>query len=253
MTMNVMETVRKMMGWCLNATPVKHKYIQAYDFTQFSLKPLGRPNVENFQSKNVIFSVNTVLFTLCLVISLNLILAFARKLDYAILIPILAGIYSLLYIIAAKTFKAYISIDENGVHLRHFELRDVLLNYRDIKSITIKKVINPPIGLILIALLLLATIIVALIISSVMSGDWKLPISVAPLLPWYLLIKHKQNKEYHNLNTQLYIQHEDKNKRKRWHELTSTSYYSIITDETTASGIQASIEHYRGANRNGVF
>jgi hypothetical protein len=165
MTMNVMETVRKMMGWCPNATPVKHKYIQAYDFTQFSLKPLGRPNVENFQSKNVIFSVNTVLFTLCLVISLNLILALSRNLDYAILIPILVGIYSLLYLIAAKTFKAHISIDENGVHLRYFGLRDVVLNYRDIKSITINKVVNPSIILIAITVLILVAFIAYSVIS----------------------------------------------------------------------------------------
>lgn len=249
MTMNVMETVRKMMGWCPNATPVKHKYIQASDFTQFSMKPPGRPNVENFQSKNVMFSANTFLFTLCFVISLNLILALSRNLDYAILIPILVGIYSLLYFIAAKTFKAYISIDENGVHLRYFGLRDVVLNYRDIKSITINKVVNPSIILIAITVLIL----VAFLAYSVISGEWKLIISVAPLLPWYLFAKHRQDKEYHNLNTQLYIQHEDKNKRKRWHELTLTSYYSIITDETTASGIQTSIEHYRVANRNGVF
>jgi len=149
----------------------------------------------------------------------------------------------------AKTFKAHISIDENGVHLRYFGLRDVVLNYKDIKSITINKVVNPSIILIAIAVLIL----VAFLAYSVISGEWKLIISVAPLLPWYFLVKHKQYSEYQNLNTQLYIQHEDKNRRKRWHELTSSSYYSIITDGTTASGIQAAIEHYRGANRNGVF
>jgi len=242
--MNAFRKLRLWLGWCPNATQVKHKYIQAVDLAHLSLKPHDRPNVENFHSKNIMFSANTFLFTFSFVISLNLILALARNLDYVILIPILVGIYSLLYLLAAKTFKAHISIDENGVHLRYFELRDVVLNHRDIKSITIKKVVNPPIVLIAIAVL----IIVALLAVSVMSGEWKLIISVAPLLPWYLLAKHKQNKDYHNLNTQLYIQHEDKNRRKRWYELTSTSYYSIITDEMTASGIQAAIEHYRGAN-----
>ena len=206
---------------------------------------IGMPNVEKFQSKNVMFSSNTVLFTLCFVISLNLILALARSLDYAILIPILAGIYLLLYFIAVKTFKAHISIDEKGVHLRYFELRDVLLNYRDIKSITINKVVvYPPIIIIAIAVLIL----VATLAYSVM-GDWKLILSIAPILPWYLLAKHKQDREYHDLNTQLYIQHENKNRCKRWHELTSTSYYSIITDETTASGIQAAIGHYKGLEK----
>jgi uncharacterized ion transporter superfamily protein YfcC len=130
------------------------------------------------------------------------------------------------------------------VHLRYFGLRDVILNYRDIKSISINKVANPSIILIVVAVLIL----VALLAYSVMAGEWKLILSVAPLLPWYLLVKYKQDKEYHNLNTQLYIQYKDKNRRKRWHEITLTSYYSIITDETTASKIQASIEHYRGTN-----
>jgi hypothetical protein len=236
------ETIKKSMGWCPNATRVKHKYIRSVDFACLSLEPSGRPNIENFQSKNVMFPANT--FTLCLVISLNLILALSRNLDYAILIPILVGMYSLLYLIAAKTFKAHISIDENGVHLKYFLLRDVVLNYKDIKSITINKVVNPSILIIAAALLIL----VGLLAYSVMAGEWKLILSVAPLLPWYLFAKHKQDREYHNLNTQLYIQHKDKNRRKRWYELTSTSYYSIITDETTASGIQASIEHYRGVS-----
>lgn len=248
MTGTFAENIRKIMGWCPDANPVIHKNIRFVDFAHLPQEPPGKPDVEKFHSKNVMFSANQFLFNICFVISLNLILFWARKLDYAILIPILVGIYSLLYLIATKTFKAQISIDENGVHLRYFELRNVLLNYRDIKSITINKVVSPPIGLIAIGLLILAAMLVALIISSVMSGDWKLTIPVALLLPWYLLLKHKQDREYHDLNTQLYIQHEDKNRRKRWYELANTSYYSIITDETTASEIQASIEHYRGAN-----
>ena len=208
MTGTFVENIRKMMGWCPNATTVIHKYIRFVDFTHLSQEPPGKPDVEKFQSKNVMFSANTILFTISFVVFLNLILFLARNLDYAILIPILVGTYSLLYIFAVKTFKANISIDENGVHLRYFELRDVLLNYRDIKSITINKVVNPPIGLIAIGLLLLAAMLVALITSSVTSGEWKLTLSVASLLPWYLLLKHKQDKEYHNLNTQLYIQHE---------------------------------------------
>lgn len=240
MTINLMENVKKMMGWCPNAHPVMHKYIKYVDSANISLP--GRSNVEKFQSKNLMFSDNIFLFTLCFVISLNLILALARHLDYKILIPILVGMYSLLYLIAAKTFKAHISIDENGLHLKYFGLRNVVLNYKDIKSVTINKVVNPSIVLIAIALLIL----VALLGYSLMAGEWKLILSVIPLLPWYLLTKHKQDKEYHDLNIQLQIQQENKNRHKRWYELKLTSYYSIITDETTASGIQASIEHYRG-------
>ncbi|CAG0992793.1 MAG: hypothetical protein MPEBLZ_02945 [Candidatus Methanoperedens nitroreducens] len=242
------EAIKRTMGWCPNVNPVIHENIRNVDFAHLPQEPLGKPRVEKFQSKNVMFSANNILFTICLVISLNLILAVARNLDYAILIPVLVGILSLLYLIVAITFKAHILIDENGVHLRNFELRDVLLNYRNVKSITIRKGVKLPIGLIVIGLLLLAAMLVMLLTYSLKSGDWKLTLSIACLLPWLLLVKHKQDKEYHNLNTQLYIQHEDKNRHKRWYELANTSYYSIITDETTASEIQASIEHYRGAN-----
>ncbi len=182
-------------------------------------------------------------------ISLNLVLALSRNLDYAILIPILVGIYSLLYLIAAKTFKAHISINEKGMLLRYFGLRDIILNYRDIKSITVHKIVNPSIILIAIAVLILF----ALLAYSVISGEWKLILSVAPLLPWYLFVKHKQDMEYHDLDTQLYIQSENKNRHKRWYELTLTSNYSIITDEMTASRIQVAIEHYRRANWDGIF
>lgn len=242
------ETIKRTMGWCPNENPVEHKYVQFVDFAHLPQEPPGKPNVEKFQSKNVMFSANTFLFTFCFVIVLNVILTLARNLEYAILIPFLVGIYSLLYIITVKTFKAHISIDENGVHLRYLELRDILLNYRDIKSITIRKGVKLPIELIVIGILLLAAMLVTLITSSVMSGDWRLTISVVSLLPWLLLVKRKQDKEYHNLNTQLYIQYEDKNRRKRLYELTNTSWYSIITDKKTASEIQASIEHYRGGN-----
>ena len=190
------------------------------------------------------FSANTSLFTLCFVISLNLILALAHNLEYAILIPILVGIYSLLYFIMIKTFQASISIDENGVHLKHFGLKDIVLNYKDIKSITTNKVVNPSIILIAIALMIL----VVLLAYSVMSGELKLIVSVAPLLPWYFLAKHKQDKEYHDMDTQLYIQSENKNRHKRWYEITSMSYFSILTDEMTTSKIQDAIEHYKGAN-----
>jgi hypothetical protein len=238
------ENIRKMMGWCPNINQSRYKSIQHVDFLNTLQIPSGGSSVEKFQYNNVMFSANTSLFTLCFVISFNLILALAHNLEYAILIPILVAIYSLLYFIMIKTFKAHISIDENGVHLRYFGLKDTVLNYKDIKSVTTNKVVNPSIILIAIALMIL----VVLLAYSVMSGEWKLIVSVAPLLPWYLLVKHKQDKEYHDMDAQLYIQSENKNRHKRWYELTSMLYYSIITDEMTASRIQASIEHYRGAN-----
>ncbi len=232
----LIENIRKIMGWCPGVTPAKYNTIQHVDFVNPSQIPSGRSNVEKFESNNVMFIANTSVFTFFFVISVNLVLALGWNLGYAVLIPILVIMYSLLYFLVIKMFQASISIDENGVHLKSFELRDVVLNYKDIKSVTTFKLNKPSITLIAIALMIL----VAFLAHSVISGEWKLIISIAPLLPWYLLVKQKQDREKHNMDIQLYIE----SKNKKWYEL--SPYYSVITDQMTASGIQAAIEHYRG-------
>lgn len=233
----LIENIRKMMGWCPGVTPAKYNTIQHVDFVNPSQIPSGGSIVEKFESKNVMFFVNTSVFTFFCVISVNLVLMFGRNLDYAVLIPILVIMYSLLYFLVIKMFQASISIDENGVHLKSFELRDVVLNYKDIKSVTTFKLNKPSITLIAIALMIL----VAFLAHSVISGEWKLIVSIAPLLPWYLLVKHKQDREKHNMDIQLYIE----SRKKKWYQF--SPYYSVITDQMTASKIQAAIGHYRGA------
>ena len=237
----LVENIRKVMGWCPNATPVMRKSMQHVDFVNPSQIPAGRLNVENVQSKNIMFSANTTLFTLCFITCLNMVLFLAQKIDYATLIPILVVMYSLLYFIVAKIFRASISIDENGVHLKSFEFRDITLDYRDIKSVNPDKLIKHSAALIAVVIMVLS----ALVIFSVVLGEWELIITISPLLPGYLFLKHKQDREYHDLNTQLYIQAENKSRYTRWFEL--TSHYSIITDKMTASEILAAIEHYMGA------
>lgn len=233
----LVENIRKVMGWCPNATPVMRKSMQHVDFTNPSQTPSGRLNLENVQSKNIMFSANTTLFTICFIICLNLVLFLARKIDYATLIPILVVMYSLFYCIVAKTFQTSVSIDENGVHLKSFEFRDITLDYKGIKSVTPDKLMKPSVVLIAIMIIVLA----ALVIHSIVLGDWKLIITIFPLLPGYLILKHKQDREYHDLDTQLYIQ----SKNTRWYEI--SPYYSIITDRMTASRMQTAIEHYMEA------
>ena len=232
----LIEDIRKMMGWCPGVTPAKYNTIQHVDFVNPSQIPSGGSNVEKFESNNVMFFDNTSVFTLFFFVSVSLVLTLGWNLGYAVLIPILVIMYSLLYFLVIKMFQASISIDENGVHLKSFELRDVVLNYKDIKSVTTFKLNKPSITLIAIALMIL----VAFLAHSVISGEWKLIVSIAPLLPWYLLVKHKQDREKHNMDIQLYIE----SRKKKWYEL--SPYYSVITDQMTASGIQAAIEHYRG-------
>ena len=233
----LIENIRKVMGWCPNATATRNRSMQHIDFVNPSQTPSGRSNVGNVQSKNVMFSANTTLFTLCFIICLNMVLFLSRKIDYAILIPILVAMYSLFYFIVAKTFQASVSIVENGVHLKSYEFKDITLDYKDIRSVTPNKLIKPSNALIAIAIIIL----VALLAYSVVLEEWQLIITIAPLLPGYLLLKNKQDKEYHDLDTQLYVEY----KNKKWYEL--TPYYSIITDEMTASRIQVAIEHYMEA------
>jgi hypothetical protein len=129
----LIENIRKLMGWCSSVTKMGYILNRQVDFENPLLIPFGRSNVEKFKSNNVLFSADISVFTFCIVVSLNLALMFGRNLDYAVLIPILMLMYSLLYFLVVKMLQASISIDENGVYLKSFELRDVLLNYNDIK------------------------------------------------------------------------------------------------------------------------
>jgi len=176
---------------------------------------------------------------------LNLVLFSAQKIDYAILIPILVVMYSLLYFIVAKSLQTSVSIDENGVHLKSFEFKDITVDYKDIKSVTLDKTVKYSIELIVLLAIILTFLVVLLVYSVIAYGDWRLIILVAPLLPGYLFLKYKQDRKYHDICAQLSIQSENKNWHTRWYEVTSN--YSIVTDEMTAFRIHDAIEHYRGA------
>ena len=238
MTINIAETVRKVMGWCPNMTPARYRSMQPVDFVNPSQTPSGKSNVENVQSKNVMFSANTTLLSLCFIICLNMVWFSSRKIDYAIWIPILLAMCFLFYIIVAKTFQASVSIDENGVHFKSYKFKDITLDYKDIRSVTPNKLIKPSNALIAIAII----IFVASLAYSVVLEEWQLIITIASFLPGYLLLIHKLDKEYHDLDTKLYVEY----KNVKWYEL--TPYYSIITDDMTASRIQAAIEHDMGVN-----
>ena len=242
MTFNL-ENIRKLMGWCPSVTQSRYKSSQHVDFVNTSQNTSGRSNVENIQSKNVMFSANTTLLITCFVICLNLV-SLARNMDYTILIPILVIIYSLLYFIVAKSLQTSVSIDENGVHLKSYEFRGIRLDYNDIKSVTPKKPIKCSTEIIVLLAIPLTFIVALLVYLVIVYGDWRLIISVAPLLPGYLFFKYGQDRRYHDMDVQLSIRSENKNRHTRWFEVTSN--YSIVTDEMTAFQIQYAIEHYRG-------
>jgi low affinity Fe/Cu permease len=235
MTLNITENIRKIMGWCPSATPAKYKSFKHVDFVNPSQTPSGESNVETFESKNVMFYANTSVLTFCFIICLNLILIPGKNLDYAVLIPILVLMYSLLYFVEVKMLQANILIDENGVVLKSLLLRDVTLNYRDIKSVAKVSLTNSS-----IALMVMLTVLVVVLAYLVISGEWKVVVSTALILPWCLLVIQKYNREKHDMDTQLYIEY----RYKKWYEI--SPYYSVITDRMTASGIEATIEHYKG-------
>lgn len=232
----LIENIRKVMGWCPNVTSVGYRSMQAVDFAHPSLRAPGRLNVENIQSRSILFPANTYLFLLWIAISFNQVSTLVRNQDYVILIPFLVMMNFLLYLIMVKTLQANILINENGMYLKSFGLRDITLQYRDIKSIKTGKYTKPSNVVMAVMLIILAVFLIYFVIS----GEWQLIIPIAALVPGYLLMKQKQDREYHDLNTQLCIEYEN----KKWYEL--TPHYSIVTDGITASKIQASIEHYRG-------
>ncbi len=237
MIINMAETVRKVMGWCPNVTPARYRSMQHIDFVNPSHTPSGRSNVENVHSNNVMFSANNSLLGFCFALGFNLILNVFRNLDYSLLIPIIVVIYSFFYFIVLKTFQASVSIDKSSVHLKSIGLKDITLNYKDIRSVTPNKHTKISSTWIAIILILFAVFFAYLVVSE----EWQHIIIIASLLPWLFSVKHKHDRQYHDLNTQLYVEY----KNKKWYEL--TPYYSIITDEMTASRIKAAIEHYTEA------
>ncbi|MBA1341743.1 MAG: hypothetical protein C5S40_06330 [ANME-2 cluster archaeon] len=236
MLVDIADRMKRMMGWCPNVNPAGYRSMQPVDFVHPSLGAPDRSNVENIQSGNILFPANTYLFILWCAISFNMVSTLVQNQDYVILIPFLVVMNFLLYLIMLKTLQANILINENGVHLKSSELRDFTLHYRDIKSIKTGKPTKPSNVVMAVMLIILA----AFLIYFVISGEWQSIIPIAALVPGYLFVKQKQDREYHDLDIQLYIEYEN----KKWYEL--THYCSIVTDQMTASGIQAAIEHYRG-------
>ena len=229
------ENVKRMMGWCPNATTAKYKTAPHVNFVNPSQTTSSRSNIENVQSKNVMFSANNSLSTFSFALGFNLILNLFWDLDYSLLIPIIVVIYSFFYFILLKSFQASVSIDKNSVHLKSIGLKDITLDYKDIRSVTPNKHTKISSKWIAIILIMLAVFFAYLVVSE----EWRYIIIIALLLPWLFSVKYKHDRQYHDLDTQLYVEY----KNKKWYEL--TPYYSIITDEMTASRMQAAIEHYR--------
>ncbi|TQD24906.1 DUF1673 family protein [Methanolobus vulcani] len=243
MTINVAETIRKVMGWCPNATVSKSKLSQQIDFVNTNMNSLRIPNGDFVRSKNVLFPANTSLFIILSVTILNVVLFLSRGMDYTVLIPITIGASLLFYFFVIRSIQSNIIIDDHGVHLESFELRNITIKYRDIRSVTPNKPIKFAASMTsLLAIPLL--ILVSLSAYSVyMRGGWQMSMLVFLIVPGYLLLKYKGDAKYRDVDTQLSIQCENKSRYSKWYE--ATSNYTIATDKLTASEVQDCIEHYR--------
>src|SRR5665648_42580 len=199
------DRIKKMMGWCSNTTPVIHKSMQHVEFVNPSQTPSDRSNIEHVQSKNIMFSANNTLSTLCFVMGFNLTLQLSTYLNYVTLIPTIVATYSFFYLIAVKTSQARVSIDENGVHLTSFMFKNITLDYKDIKSVTPKKPmksIKLSNKMIVILAIPLTFLVALFTYPMVVDGHWQWIMPVALLLPGSLFCMYKQDRRYHELDAQ---------------------------------------------------
>lgn len=233
------ENIRKMMGWCPSVNSWTFRKEPALEFVNQQISPInGGTKAEPIQSDNVIFPANGSLFNLCTLIGFSLLLNLSRHLDYPVLLIGGIAMCILVYFLTVKSFQSSISIDENGVHYNSFRLRDITLNYSDIKSIKSVKWDrnnNSKKTWVLMAVFIL---ILALL---VFTKEWKVFVVAAPMLPVILMLEKEQESRYFGLDTRLYI---EPRKNNWWYEL--SQYYSIITDKKTADRIRASIEQNMG-------
>ena len=119
MTINVAETIRKVMDWCPNATVSKSKSSQQIDFVNTNMNSLRISNGDFVQSKTVLFPANTSLFLILGVTILNVVLFLSRGIDHTVLIPITIGASLLFYFFVIRSIQSNIIIDD---HWRSFRI-----------------------------------------------------------------------------------------------------------------------------------
>lgn len=233
------ENIRKIMGWCPSVNSWKYKPEQPFYYANPPISPGGKSDqIRPIQSCNVVFPANTAIMTFFFVAGFSILAYFSRHMDYSVLFIAVVTLYAFYYFMSLKSFQAGIRVDENGVHYNSFRLRQFILNYRDIRSIKsfkweLKKYSMKT------KIILMGILFVAFIIFVIMQ-EWRVILLAAPALPLYLLLKREEERHHHGLDTQLYIE----SKKEKWYEI--SPYYSIITDEKTASEIRNSIELHIG-------
>jgi hypothetical protein len=193
-------------------------------------------NLQEFRTSNVVFSANTNLILLLFYIGISLLLRYPEDIYFFLIGLLLLNVCY--YLLVLKTFEATVLVDKSGVHLQAFRLKKFEISYEEIVSVTLYRLEKRSKKMSLLLIIGGIAFCGLVVYMAVVEGEWKPLLLLISVLPLLLSVERKQKTQFWDLNTQLYI----KTKHKKWYEW--TSYYSLITDEASASEIKSSIERH---------
>jgi hypothetical protein len=129
------EQIKKLMGWCPVCKKMLPQTKQSSDFSIMASISDTTRRLQEFQTSNVVFPANNILFLVYFMIISRLILS----LGYPEYIPLcLVGLLLLIvscYWFILKTFDAAVVVDKQGVNLQAFRLKKFKIFYKEIESV----------------------------------------------------------------------------------------------------------------------
>ncbi len=233
MSINVVfEQIRKLMSWCPICNKTVQKEKKPFTFVNIATISGKIGKTPEFRTSNVLFPANTTLFIAYFIISFNLLLRLKSPENAPLFLAGLLLFNVSYYLLVLKTFNTAVKVDKLGVHLQGFRLKKFEISYKEIECITSHRLEKCSKKMSLFLIIGGASLYGFMAYVAIVKGDWNILLLSISLLPLMLFAERKQKTQLGNLNTQLYI----KIKHKKWCEW--TSYYSIITDETSAAQIK---------------
>lgn len=226
------------MGWCPIRNKTAQKEKQPFTFVNIVSISGKIGNPPEFRTSNVLFPANTTLFIAYFIISFNLLLRLKSPENAPLFLAGLLLFNVSYYLLVLKTFNTAVKVDKLGVHIQGFRLKKFEIPYKNIECITSHRLEKHSKKMFLFLIIGGASLYVFMAYVAIVKGDWNVLLLSISLLPLMLFAERKQKTRLGNLNTQLYI----KIKYKKWYKW--TSYYSIITDETSAAQIKSFISRY---------
>lgn len=237
----VFDQIRRLMGWCPACKKKEAGNEQPFCFANQTTVSGKKKEVgvwPDFQTSNVTFPANTTLFTLGLVTGINLLLTQNYLENFYHFLAGLLLFNALCFCFVIKTFSAAVLVDDRGVHLQGFRLKELEIPYKEIEAVPEHKSKKRS-KKASIALRGLGTLgFCGGFAYMALTSEWREAMFIASLGPFLLFLLAKQKALYQDQDTQLYI----KTRHKKWYEL--SFYYSVLTDEASAKKIKAEIEKH---------